>query len=174
MPVNGTHAQYYGLELSWQQQLDFLPGLLSGIGINSNYTYSFSRAIIELPFIRTTLMPGLRPWELNAGITYDIGGFSGLIVLNYTPDYLQSPNAEIFDDVYLDRYTASEIAVDVTIRQRIFRSLRLTLDLKNLTNTHRDNRYFVPVEDRFKELPRFRDDYRHAGMFATLGLRFDF
>lgn len=174
MPVNGVHAQYYGLELSWQQQLDFLPGLLSGIGINSNYTYSFSRAIIELPFIRTTLMPGLRPWELNAGITYDIGGFSGLIALNYTPDYLQSPNAEIFDDVYLDRYTASEIAVDVTIRQRILRSLRLTLDLKNLTNTHRDDRYFIPVEDRFGELPRFRDDYRHAGMFATLGLRFDF
>jgi TonB-dependent receptor len=174
MPVNGVHAQYYGLELSWQQQLDFLPGLLRGIGINSNYTYSFSRAIVELPYIRTTLMPGLRPWELNLGITYDYRGFSGLIAANYTPDYLQSVNAEIFDDVYLDRYTGSEFAVDITLRQRILKSVHLSMDLKNITNTPRDNRYFVPVEDRFGHLPRFRDDYRRAGMFATLGLRFDF
>ncbi|MGD0097685.1 MAG: TonB-dependent receptor [Terracidiphilus sp.] len=40
--VNGQNAYLYGFEASYQQHLSFLPGVLSGFGINANYGYSNS------------------------------------------------------------------------------------------------------------------------------------
>ena len=46
-PVNGPTAKLYGFEVAWQQNLTFLPGILSGLGLNANYTYT--RSIAEIP-----------------------------------------------------------------------------------------------------------------------------
>ncbi|MGI2169918.1 TonB-dependent receptor [Shewanella sp. MF05960] len=40
--VNGGSGEVRGLELGYQQQFDFLPGLWSGFGVNANYTYADS------------------------------------------------------------------------------------------------------------------------------------
>jgi TonB-dependent receptor len=182
MPVNGLHAHYYGLELSWQQPLSYLPGILDGIGIFTNYTYLVSRAEIERPFLRTIQMPGLRPWELNLGISYDFRGFSSLITTNIIPDYMTDAAARTLGSVDMDRYQKSEMTVDVTIRQRITKSIRIAIDLKNITNTPRNDRYLVPAnkDDIYirnilddGKLPLFSEDYRLNGWFGTVGLRID-
>jgi TonB-dependent receptor len=41
-PQNGRKADVVGVELSYQQQLDFLPGLLSGLGLGANLTLAES------------------------------------------------------------------------------------------------------------------------------------
>jgi TonB-dependent receptor len=41
--VNGQNAYLYGFEASYQQHLSFLPGVLSGLGINANYSYTTSQ-----------------------------------------------------------------------------------------------------------------------------------
>jgi len=41
--VNGQNAYLYGFEASYQQHLSFLPGVLSGFGINANYGYTASQ-----------------------------------------------------------------------------------------------------------------------------------
>ncbi len=41
--VNGQNAYLYGFEASYQQHLSFLPGALSGFGINANYGYTASK-----------------------------------------------------------------------------------------------------------------------------------
>ena len=38
-PVNGDGASIYGFEAAFQRYFDFLPGLLSGFGVQANYTY---------------------------------------------------------------------------------------------------------------------------------------
>ena len=48
VPINGDKAKIWGLELSYQQALRFLPSPLDGFGVYSNYTYAKSRA--DLPF----------------------------------------------------------------------------------------------------------------------------
>jgi TonB-dependent receptor len=40
--VNGGSGEVRGLELGYQQQFDFLPGIWSGLGVNANYTYADS------------------------------------------------------------------------------------------------------------------------------------
>ena len=40
--VNGQNAYLYGFEISYQQHLSYLPGLLRGLGISANYSYTAS------------------------------------------------------------------------------------------------------------------------------------
>lgn len=40
--VNGGSGEVRGLELGYQQQFDFLPGIWSGLGVNANYTFADS------------------------------------------------------------------------------------------------------------------------------------
>lgn len=40
---NGAGAEIKGLELGYQQNFDFLPGILSGLGVTANYTYQDSK-----------------------------------------------------------------------------------------------------------------------------------
>ena len=41
--VNGENAFLYGFEVSYQQHLSYLPGVLRGLGILANYSYTASR-----------------------------------------------------------------------------------------------------------------------------------
>ena len=43
-PVNGTSADLWGIEVSYIQQLTFLPGFLNGGGVSANYSYTHSNA----------------------------------------------------------------------------------------------------------------------------------
>jgi TonB-dependent receptor len=43
-PANGRKAHITGVEFAWQQHFTFLPGLLSGFGVSTNYSYTTSRA----------------------------------------------------------------------------------------------------------------------------------
>lgn len=41
--INGKNAWLYGFELSYQQHLSFLPGVMRGVGITANYSYTASQ-----------------------------------------------------------------------------------------------------------------------------------
>src|SRR5882762_8938790 len=43
-PTNGRNAHITGVEFAWQQHFTFLPGLLSGLGVSANYSYTTSQA----------------------------------------------------------------------------------------------------------------------------------
>ena len=53
---NGDSGYIWGVELAVQQQLRFLPGALSGLGIYANYTYTESEA--KLSDGSTNIFPG--------------------------------------------------------------------------------------------------------------------
>ncbi|MGN6393385.1 MAG: TonB-dependent receptor [Gemmatimonadales bacterium] len=68
--INGPKAHVYGIELAWQQQLIFLPGAWSGLGVLVNYTHTESKATVP----GRTDHPGLprqAPNLWNVGVTYD-------------------------------------------------------------------------------------------------------
>ena len=47
--TNGPSAHIAGFEAAWQQRLTFLPGLLNGIGVRANYSYTSSQATFPTP-----------------------------------------------------------------------------------------------------------------------------
>lgn len=64
-PINGPGAYLTGFEAAWEQRLSFLPGLLSGLGVSANYSYTTSQAT----FPAVTIVNGVQSGGFNGGRT---------------------------------------------------------------------------------------------------------
>jgi TonB-dependent receptor len=93
-PINGPRAYIYGFEVAWQQHLSFLPGVLKGLGIDANYTYTYSRATFDPSTGRsgTAQLQRTTPNAYNIGLTYDLGPFSLRAAVNYNAATIFSYN----------------------------------------------------------------------------------
>jgi TonB-dependent receptor len=89
-PINGRNAHITGIEFAWQQHFTFLPGLLSGVGVSANYSYTTSQA--KFPIDPNTSNPTradspalLRqaPNNWNFDTTYDKGPISARLGLTH-------------------------------------------------------------------------------------------
>ncbi len=56
--INAGSAYVYGFEISYQQHLTYLPGLLNGLGISTNYGYTGSKATLPAYVPSDALQPG--------------------------------------------------------------------------------------------------------------------
>jgi TonB-dependent receptor len=68
--VNGDHAYVQGLELAYQQHLNFLPGVLSGVRINANFTYTSSKNYNLTNRTDSPALVGQAPFSWNIGPSY--------------------------------------------------------------------------------------------------------
>jgi TonB-dependent receptor len=84
-PINGPTAHISGIELAWQQHLTFLPGLLNGMGVSANYSYTTSQASFPAGFGRSDHPALLRqaPNNWNFDTTYDKGPISARMGLTH-------------------------------------------------------------------------------------------
>jgi TonB-dependent receptor len=91
-PINGPNAHVAGIELSWAQQLRFLPGLLNGTGVRANYSYTTSQASFPSGFGRTDRPALIRqaPNNWNVDLTYDKKGISARMGLTHNDAYIWS------------------------------------------------------------------------------------
>ncbi|MBO9558675.1 MAG: TonB-dependent receptor [Caulobacter sp.] len=102
--VNGDGAKIKGVEITAKTAFTFLPGWLSGFGVDANYTYQKATdvglySILDgspLPF------PGLSPDSANATLWYDKGPFNARLAYNYRSKYLISAADNSGQPVYRD------------------------------------------------------------------------
>jgi len=90
--INGPKAHITGFEAAWQQRLSFFPGLLNGMGVRANYSYTTSRATFPADFGRTDHPTLLRtaPNNWNFDVTYDKKGISARMGLTHNDGYIWS------------------------------------------------------------------------------------
>lgn len=137
-PINGDEAELFGVELNFSKKLDFLPGVLSGLGVFLNYTYVDSSSSFEffdedtgetntrtgVPFV------GQADNIWNAALSYDLGGFSARASLNYNGRSLLSFSDNPEQDFFLEeRYQ-----LDINASQKINDKLTVFVEFVNLTN----------------------------------------
>ena len=79
------------MEIAWREQLTFLPGLLNGLGVSANYSYTYSQARVpgrsDLPAL---IRQGPNNW--NAGLTYDKRRFSYRLGISHNDAYIYAYN----------------------------------------------------------------------------------
>ena len=128
---NADEGTISGLELSFLQVFDFLPGRLSGLGIASNVAIMTSdvtvphRAGEDLPFFDQSDL------VLNVAPYYQYGPLELRTALNYQSEYLHAVGGEAFDDIYGDERTT----VDLSGRYDIMDGrVQLNAYVRNLTN----------------------------------------
>jgi len=140
-PINGPSAHITGIEMAWQQHLTFLPGLLNGMGVSANYSYTTSRASFPASFGRSDHPALLRqaPNNWNFDTTYDKGPISARMGLTHN-------DANIFayqfqdgvdakgplGDQYL--YPHTQVDAQVSYRLPHARDVQAVASFLNLTN----------------------------------------
>lgn len=162
-PMNGSEATVWGWEASWQQQLSFLPGALSGLGVYANY--SFTDSEMKIPGAeRKVEIPEQIPHAANFALMYEKFGFSGSLSLNYQGGFIDDLGSSPEEDEYF----GSRSQLDASLSQRVLPMLRVFAEITNITDAPyqfylgRDGRDAVPIENAI------------YGRWATLGLRYDF
>ena len=73
--INGPNAHITGFETAWQQRLSFLPGLMKGLGVLANYSYTTSQVTFPAGFnggrADHASLQRQAPNNYNIGVTYD-------------------------------------------------------------------------------------------------------
>ncbi len=172
---NPNRVDDYGVELDWETHFWYLPGLLSGLVFNINYTHIFSSA--KYPF--TVTKPGVFPTYIpvhvdtlytdrllyqpdnvvNLSVGYDYQGFSILVSMIYQSNVSTGTNQ------YPELRPAklSYLRWDLTAKQNLpWPGLVVYLNLVNLNNA---NDTYVVQGNGF---PTSESDY---GPVVQLGLR---
>ncbi len=143
-----------GLELTYQQPFDFLPGLLSNTGVVSNYTRVSSGEIV-----------GVSKHSYNVTFYYEAETFGARISVNSRDDYfVEVPgwkgNAQMA--------TTGPTHVDFSSFYNVNEQITLSLEVINLTDEY--SRLFS-TGDGSLDLMR---EFNHSGRQFFLGARYNY
>lgn len=127
---NGEGGKVTGLEFGWVQQFTDLPGLLSGLGVEANYTWldtqgSYPGRAEDLPLVNSP------KHILNGVVSYAQGPVSVRLSYNYLSKRLESVGGRAALDVYSDSSGVWDLAVKV----RVLDNHSLFFNVKNLNDS---------------------------------------
>jgi TonB-dependent receptor len=166
---NGVQQTVKGLEAVWQHRFLGLPGLLSGLGVNANFTY----------------IEGTRkaPQFLNPADTLEITGYKHFDQVEAQPEEIfhaqifwerhgisarvgyvnTSAQVDEFDQQgESDRYRAAFKSVDVTLSHEFKNGWKIFIEGNNVTSE--------PVDVRYFETPNWLATYDQDGSRWTAGI----
>jgi TonB-dependent receptor len=165
--TNGQNAYIYGLELSFQQHFSYLPGVLRGLGVQANYSYTASREK-GLPLRTdspTTIDQAPNTWKVSP--TYDTKRFSARVGLAYDQaslfqyNYVSPTYVATADPSRLgpsgpsgDTFTLTHFQVDAQASYRVYRGITAVISGLNLNNEifgyYNGNTNFVNQREYYK------------------------
>lgn len=139
-PRNTDDGSLKGVEIAYQHFFDFLPGPLSGLGVQANFTYADGE--VEAPPVagQPTVMQRITPvskYSYNVVAMYEKYGFSARLAYNWRSKYVDSYAAnipgglvEVSPVAFLDFSASYDVTPEIT----------LSIDATNLLNeTYQDS-----------------------------------
>jgi TonB-dependent receptor len=129
-PLNGESASIRGMELAVQNRFTKLPAPWDGFGVFANYTLTDSDAAFPGRVGEKASLPGQSRHVGNVSASYEKGGFSGRVSMNFHGSYIDA----VGGSSTLDRYYDTHKQLDASISRTIMPRIRLFLDALNLTN----------------------------------------
>jgi TonB-dependent receptor len=128
---NADEGTISGLEFSYAQVFDFLPGFLRGLGLSSNLAAMTSDVTVpgredeDLPFFdQSDLVVNFVPY-------YQLGPLELRSAFNYQSEFLSG----VAEDAFEDEYGDERFTIDLTGRYELLEGrLQLNAYVRNLTN----------------------------------------
>jgi len=136
-PFNTDKGHLQGVELSYQQFYDSLPGWMSGFGSQLNYTYMEGGVTSSKIGPGELTFPGMSKSSYNIVLLYEKYGISGRLAYNW-----RSKFAQVYGDTSAikgtapnrDLYTAPTSSLDGSLSYKFTPNLSLTVTGTNLLN----------------------------------------
>ena len=129
-PQNSEKGTLDGFEIAWQQNFPWLPGPLSGLGLNANYTKTMSSTTLPTREGIKARLPGQAGNSANAGVFYEKARVAVRLGYNFADRYLEV----VGDDASSDIYVASRMQLDLSGSVKINAQTKLFVETNNLTN----------------------------------------
>ncbi|TFW27622.1 TonB-dependent receptor [Duganella callida] len=134
-PINGKGATTKGIELTARTAFTFLPGWLSGFGIDTNYTrmtYKYAPGTERINPLDGTVLPyaGLSRNSYNAALWYDLGKINARVAYNYRDRFYTGTN-DVSGNPNFQEKTGF---LDAKIQYRYNDHITISLEGKNLTD----------------------------------------
>ena len=137
---NISTAMARGVQLVYVDRFRWLPGVLSGLGVNSNFTYVDSRIQIH-PGVYS-LLPSTSRDTANLALTYDYADWRFDLGAYYESRNLFTVGGPLYTNadgtpssVYADQYSSARTSLDFGASYAINETISLYFGAKNLTNT---------------------------------------
>jgi TonB-dependent receptor len=127
-PRNADKGKIFGIEVAFQQQFTFLPGILSGFGVELNATFVNSK--LRLPDGRDSTFPQQSDYLYGAQLFYEKGRVEASIAYHNTGKSLLSAGDEEFED----QYNNDLRRVDAKASFEVVKNVRLFAEGQNLTD----------------------------------------
>ncbi len=134
--INSEGATTKGWELAGRTAFTQLPGLLSGLGLDANYTrmsytYAAGKELLN-PLDNSVLpYPGMSRNSYNVGVWYDLGKWNARLAYNFRDGYY---TGSVDANAQLPVYAEKVGFLDAKIQYRVTDQLTLSAEGKNLTD----------------------------------------
>lgn len=140
-PINSDKGRLQGIELSYRQFYDSLPGWLSGFGMEANYTYTEGGVTAgSNPVLNGKPFPGLSKNSYNVVALYEKGGVSARLAYNWRSKFVQlyADRAGNAGDMRIsparDLIAADMSTLDGSLSYKLTKNLSVNLTGTNLLN----------------------------------------
>ncbi|MEZ0243594.1 MAG: TonB-dependent receptor, partial [Sphingomonas sp.] len=184
-PMNGQGASIKGFEVAFQTFFDFLPGPLSGLGIQANYTYVDNNGIetinltsetaggtagggvsYDATAVKANALEGISEHSFNIVGMYEKGPISARVAYNWRSQYLVTA---IDCCVGLPIWQDATGYLDASVRLRLFKGFELSVQGSNLLGTDTVLRQQVDNTGLLKPNAWFKNDRRiQVGVRITM------
>nr|WP_315383275.1 TonB-dependent receptor [uncultured Sphingomonas sp.] len=142
--VNSGNGTVKGAEIGYNQFFDFLPGPLSGLGLQANYTYVDSS--VSNPFaVAGTNTPAQLPLEKLSKHSYNIvglyekGPITARVAWSWRSSYLDQTQGSGANGI--PQYAAPYASLDASISVNLTKQVAVSADVVNLNN--RMNKIYI-------------------------------
>jgi TonB-dependent receptor len=166
---NGSSGKVEGVELSWQQALTFLPGLLGGLGVNINATFIEGSSVLEelqpgttnsFRPLRVDFLPEQPEKVFNTQIWWERYGFTARVAVNHVSEFVRTSGGRTSFSINNDA-----TRWDVSLAYRLNRNFTVYVEGKNVTEEA--TRWYATTPNR-------PEDYSFGGATYSGGVRFRF
>jgi TonB-dependent receptor len=151
-PLNSGPGTVKGAEIGYQQFFDFLPGPLSGLGVQANFTYADSNAPTSLVGF-TAPLTQLSKYSYNIAGIYEKNGISLRVAYNYRSSFLSSiltggytPPGQATQTYIFPVFTKGYGWLDATLNYDVTPHFTLTVDAQNILRTQIAQYYQVATQ----------------------------
>ena len=177
--VNIGKGSVKGVEVAYQQFYDFLPGPLSGLGFEGNYTYlkasRFPNQVSELQFVGLSLpLDNLSKHTYNVSGLYEKYGISARVSYNWRSRFLLIARDVI--NPFSPVYNAPTGQLDASVFYTLTPNIKLGFQANNLLDevTVTEQQTAYNLGDGNVAGPRAPRSYFRNDRRFTFGARFNF
>jgi iron complex outermembrane recepter protein len=150
-PQNSGSGEIKGAEVGYQQFFDFLPGPLSGLGAQANFTYVDS-AVPSSVVGFSSQLPNLSRYQYNLVGIYEKGPWSARAAYNWRSSYVSAIYVGPVGVGVLPEDTKAFGWLDAAVNYTLNKHLTFSLEGSNLLQTKRQGYYSNTLLPWFSEI----------------------